>query len=80
MDFESGQRLRSALSTVDLPYSEAALVALAGDPSTDGYRRAAAALRNTTAMLTKQIHGASASLRPYVFMDGSFITTSKEKP
>jgi hypothetical protein len=46
--------------------SEVALVALAGGPSSDESRRAAAALRYTTAMLTNEIHGASAPLHPYV--------------
>jgi hypothetical protein len=36
------------------------------DPSSDESRRAAAALRHTTAMLTNEIHGASAPLHPFV--------------
>ena len=35
-------------------------------PSSDESRRAAAALRYTTAMLTNEIHGALAPLHPYV--------------
>ncbi|HXC95971.1 MAG TPA: hypothetical protein VNU92_09725 [Edaphobacter sp.] len=51
---ESGQRLRIASPTAYLPQRlEVALVALAGGSSPDESRRAAAALRLPTAMLTK---------------------------